>query len=462
MPKIALLFPGIGSEYVGMGKTFYENFLIARQTFSEASDELRFDVAKLCFEGNLSDIQNPVNSQPAMLVSNMAAFRVFMSEVGVIPVCCAGHSSGEISALTCAGYIKFSDGLKLARWCGSYISENVLPGVGAMALVSGIDVKLIEEECRNISKSGKAEPDSCCVESNGIVVVANYNSKDQVAVSGHRTAVKKLGEKLKKAGAVVVPLKGHVAFHSPLMEPMLKPFKMELNKYNYFNPKFEVISNGDALPYPGPEFVAERLVKQMAKPVLWKACIEYMEGLGVEAAVEIGPLPSLNNLMKKIVPQVKTFSLTRADNLSALNELAGKELRIGSEFLQYESRKAIEIEHKYDNLTMTDINRKLLQIAVKTFGEIDLNCNENFQTLGADSVLLVKLYSELDKEFEGLIDMSDVLTYPTINQLSECINTKLKHKSETKGIHTTEENMDDILNKLAKGEITLEEAELLI
>lgn len=451
MTKIALLFPGIGSEYVGMGKDLYKNFSVARQTFEEASDALKIDLAAQCFNGRLVDLKNPIFSQPATLTVNVTAFRVYMKEIGVEPVCCAGHSSGEISALTSAGCIKFQDAVKLVHWCGKHISEVIVPDIGLMALTSGIDPAVIEEECRSISQSV-----------DDLVVIANYNSADQIAISGHRNAVRQLGERLKSRGAVVVFLKATVPFHTPLMEPVVSPFKMEMAKYQYFQPKFQVISNSDALPYPGSYSISDKLGKQIAQPVLWKSSMEYIDNLGVETAIELGPLPSLMNLMKKNVPHIATFSLCKSNDLQVLEGvvfMAKKSDNSGVQYKQGQINRDVE-EVEFQN--NEDVNDRLVRIICRVFGVSEFNPNDNFHCLGGDSIFLLKFLDEIEKEFKSIVDISDIFTYPSVKQLANKIKAKSVECNKEEETISNKQYIDDILFGLATGEISLEEADKLI
>lgn len=448
MQKIALLFPGIGSEYVGMGKSFYENFAIARRTFDEASEALGFNLARQCFEGDLAELKKPVYSQPALLTVNMAIYRVYKQEIGINPVCCAGHSSGEISALACAGAIGFSEAVKLVHWCGRYIPKAVPPEIGLMALVSGIDPETVAGECSKLS-----QPDN-------LVVVSNYNSPDQIALSGHRKAVAQLNEILKKKKAVVVLLKASAPFHSPLMHPVIDAFKAEMDQYQYFPARFPVISNVDGLPYQDGESVPDKLLRQIAQPVQWQVSMEYIASLGVEAAIEMGPLPSLTNLMKKNAPSVATYSMHKTDDLSGLLRLVPGLAIVNTEFQPYRPEQTV-VAIQHETLSEDEIKRCLFGMIREVFGNAEIAWDTSFYELGGDSILLLKFQAEVDRKFPGLVDVSDLFSYPTIEQLGEKIRMKLSGEKETLATDNRHA-MDDILLRLAQGEITVEEAEQMI
>ena len=296
MKKVAFLFPGQGAQYVGMSKEMCEKFPVAQQTFEEASDILGFNLQKLCFEGSMEELTKTENTQPAILTASVVAFRVFMQEIGELPEYSAGHSLGEISALCCSGAIDFCDAVRLVRQRGKFMQEAVPLGIGAMAAVGGIAQNVIEEECRRISDSGK------------VVAVSNYNSKDQIVISGYAESVNMVGAGLKEKGARVILLKVSAPFHSPLMKPAAEKLKEELAKYSYKDSKWPVISNVTAMPYGEKQNIIDNLTNQIVQPVRWQESMEYLHKQGIDLAVEMGPKTVLKNLMKKIIPDLKMLS----------------------------------------------------------------------------------------------------------------------------------------------------------
>jgi len=308
MKKIVFLFPGQGSQFVGMGKHLCENFASARMAFEEAGDALGFDLKKLCFEGDSDELTKTENAQPAILTSSIAALRVYMEEIGLEPMACMGHSLGEFSALVCAGGMEFKDALKIVRVRGQLMQEAVPIGVGAMAAITKIESSIIEEECKKLSIDGK------------VVVISNYNSPGQYVISGHTGVVTDAVEKLKEMGARAVPLKVSAPFHCPLMKPAADKLKEELEKYNYNPLKYPVISNVTALPYEGHEKIVENLFIQMVKAVRWQESMEYLKKLGIDIAVELGPQVVLKNLTKKNAPDIKVFSYDKEEDVKALKD----------------------------------------------------------------------------------------------------------------------------------------------
>ncbi len=306
MKKTAFLFPGQGAQYVGMGKKLCDIYTSAARTFEEADNALEFNLSKLCFEGSIEELTKTENTQPALLTASVAAFRVFMEEYRIEPSCLAGHSLGEISAVVCAGGMDFSDAVKIVRERGRFMQEAVPQGIGAMAAVSGIDWELIEKECSTYAGG------------NEVVVVSNYNSPDQVVISGHTSAVNAAGEKLRKLGANIIPLKVSAPFHSLLMQPAADRLRAELHKYTYKEFKYPVLSNVTAQPYAGHTSVIENLAAQIVSPVRWTESMIFLKQNGISTAVELGPKNVLKNLMKKNVPDIKTYSFDIEEDLELL------------------------------------------------------------------------------------------------------------------------------------------------
>lgn len=309
MKKLALLFPGQGSQYVGMCKELCEEYASARETFEEANDTLGFDLQKLCFEGSIEELTKTENTQPAILTASIAMHKVYMEITGIEPLYCAGHSLGEYSALVCSGAIRFSDALKIVRSRGRFMQEAVPHGVGAMAAVSGVSRDILGEECRKVNKE------------NSLVVLSNINSPDQIVISGHKSAVNEVGEVLKDLGARFISLKVSAPFHSPLMQPAADRLKVELEKYTYNPLRYQVISNVTALPYEGKDSIISNLTAQIVQPVNWQASMKYLDKQGIKTAIEMGPQTVLKNLMKKDALGITTFSFDQKEDFDAIIDL---------------------------------------------------------------------------------------------------------------------------------------------
>lgn len=309
MNKIVLLFPGQGSQYVKMGKDLYDEFACAKQVFEEANDVLGFDLKALCFEGDQKELTKTENAQPAILTVSVAAYRAYMQEVGVKPICSAGHSLGEYSALTCSGVIEFCDAVKIVRQRGIFMQEAAMLGTGTMAAIIGLDRKVVEQECKKVSGGDQ------------VAVISNYNSPNQYVISGHREAVENASKNLEAMGALVTPLKVSAPFHSPIMEGAAKKMKEKLLSYKYNNFQFPVISNVTAFPYGGLDKVVENLTTQIVEPVRWSESMEYVKSLRPDVTVEIGPKTVLNSLMKYNAPNIKCYSSDRSEDVDEMIKL---------------------------------------------------------------------------------------------------------------------------------------------
>lgn len=290
-----------------MGNELCKYFPIAKQVFEEANDELGFDLKRMCFEGDINILTRTQNAQPAILAVSCAMFKVYMQEIGIHPIMCAGHSLGEFSALVSAGAIKFSDAIKIVRKRGEFMQEAVSEGVGLMAAIYGIDIATIVNECR--------------VQSNitEMVSISNYNSKKQVVISGHRNSVLKVGEELEKRGAKVIPLKVSAPFHCNLMKSSSLKLRAELEKYTFYDMRWPVISNVTGLPYNRKEEIVSNLEKQVVSAVQWQKTMQYMLSKCITSAIEMGPKSTLKNLIKEDKLDIRVFSYDNKEDVGRLN-----------------------------------------------------------------------------------------------------------------------------------------------
>lgn len=287
MKRVALLFSGQGSQYLGMGKKFYEEYAEVRQLYEEAGDILGFDMKKLCFDSSMEELTKTENCQPAILTTSVAAYRVFEKEVAFIPYAAAGHSLGEYSALTCAGAMSFQDAVMLVRKRGVFMSEESERGRGTMAAVRDLEKGIVDEICKEVSDEENA------------VSISAYNSPDQTVISGSSIAIEKAGKRFLEMGAFVIPLKVSNAFHSFYMEQAKQKLDSELEKINFGNLKWTVLSNVTGKPYKDRNEIKENLSKQMIMPIQWQETVRYMWNEGISMAVEFGPKTVLKNLMKQ-------------------------------------------------------------------------------------------------------------------------------------------------------------------
>jgi len=306
MKRIAFVFPGQGSQYVGMGKELCDNFGIARQVFEEADDTLRFSISGLCFLGPEEALKLTENTQPAVLTTSIAALKVLQSEKGVIPHFAAGHSLGEYSALVAAGAFTFPDAVRIVRLRGKFMQEAVPVGEGAMAAILGMERERIEKLCEESSTGEVLSP-------------ANFNCPGQIVIAGHSAAVQRAVERAKQEGKKAVLLPVSAPFHSPLMKPAGFRLERELQEISVKDLSVPVVTNVEAEPNRSRERVKELLVAQMSSPVRWEESMRRMIEEGVEQVLEIGPGKVLSGLMKRIDSRVETGNLEDLQTLKKLN-----------------------------------------------------------------------------------------------------------------------------------------------
>jgi [acyl-carrier-protein] S-malonyltransferase len=309
MNKVAFIFSGQGSQYMGMCKNLHDKFDIVRKTFEEANEVLGFDLRKLCFEGSSKELSQTENTQPAILTTSIAQFRVYMNEIGVEPDFLAGHSLGEYSALVCADAIRFADALRLVRSRGKFMQEQGKCKVGAMASIRNINEKIVEEEIYKFSSKGRS------------IGISNYNGDKSVVISGDVQTVELVGRMLQEKGGEVINLNVSSAFHSSIMEEAASKLKNELLKYSFTDPKFKVLSNVTALPYKNKYQIVDILSEQIVKPVKWQSIMKYLGQNEINILVEFGPKATLRNLVRNNMPNAKSYSYDKEDDVKELKEM---------------------------------------------------------------------------------------------------------------------------------------------
>jgi [acyl-carrier-protein] S-malonyltransferase len=288
--RIALLFPGQGSQSVGMGRDLAERFPAARAVYEEADDVLGTALSRLCWEGPEDELTLTVNAQPALFV-HAAAVWALARDAGLDVVCAAGHSLGEFSAWHAAGSLTFADALRTVRHRGELMLRSGRERPGTMAAVLGLDDAVVEGVCREASGDGS------------VVVPANFNTPGQVVVSGDAEAVARAAPMLVAAGArKVQPLAVSGAFHSPLMRVAEEGLRAALAGVRFDPPRFPVVSNVTARPVDDPVEGASLLVEQLTSPVRWAESVRTMLELGAERFLELGPGRVLVGMLKRIDP----------------------------------------------------------------------------------------------------------------------------------------------------------------
>ena len=302
--RTAFLFPGQGSQEVGMGKELADSQPVARRVFEEADRVLGIRLASLCFEGPEEELRLTVNTQPAILTASIAALRV-LEERGARADFVAGHSLGEYSALVAAGSLSFDEALRAVRKCGLYMQEAVPPGEGAMAALIGINIDVVQALCSEASERGVCAP-------------ANINSPNQTVIAGHRPAVERAVELAKEKGAKrAVMLAVSAPFHCELMKPVADKLETVFNEIVFSDLTVPLVTNVDAeLTLSGAE-ARDSLLRQVASPVRWSASIIRLLEEGVTRFVEVGPGKVLSGLVRQISRQCQILNVSDLQSLDA-------------------------------------------------------------------------------------------------------------------------------------------------
>ena len=307
---IAFIFPGQGSQAVGMGRAFYETSGAAKRVFEEASDTLGADFTRLIFEGPETDLALTANTQPAVLTASVAAAAA-CAERGVTAKLVAGHSLGEYSALVVAGALRLADALRVVRRRGELMQEAVPVGTGAMAALMGVKPDVVEGVCADAAQGE-------------VVGIANLNSELQIVIAGHRTAVERAVALAKERGgrkSVLLPVSA--PFHCALMAPAGERLAPDLAALKIADPTIPVVRNVDGGVTRTAADVVPFLLRQIASPVQWTACVQRLAAEGADTFLEVGPGRVLTGLVKRIVPDAKALSVEDPDGLErALEALA--------------------------------------------------------------------------------------------------------------------------------------------
>lgn len=305
---IAFVFPGQGSQKVGMGRALADAYPICRHTFDEADAALGEPLSRLCFEGPEERLTLTENTQPAILAVSVAAGRLLES-LGVRPAFVAGHSLGEYSANVAAGTMTFADALRTVRRRGRYMQEAVPVGTGAMAAVLGLDAALVAQACEEAAHGEVVSP-------------ANMNGAGQVVIAGGTDAVARAGERAKALGARrVVPLPVSAPFHCALMTPAQDRLAPELRALETREPRMPIVANVDALPKRTAADAIEALVAQVSAPVRWEDVVRRLASEGVTTYVEVGPGTVLSGLIRKIQRDAIVASFGSPDDIGAIEAL---------------------------------------------------------------------------------------------------------------------------------------------
>lgn len=288
MTKFAMVFPGQGSQSVGMLSTLAKEYQVIESTFAEASEVLSYDLWALVQQGPVDELNKTSFTQPALLASSVALWRIWQEKQGDMPCYMAGHSLGEYSALVCAGVLDFQVAIKLVELRGKLMQDAVPEGIGAMSAIIGLDNEAIAKACEQASQGEVVSP-------------VNFNSPGQVVIAGNTSAVNRANELCKAAGArMALPIPISVPSHCILMKPAAEKLADALSNITFNTPKIDVINNVDVKIETTPAAIRDALVRQLYSPVRWVEIIEYMASQGISELFEIGPGKVLTGLTKRI------------------------------------------------------------------------------------------------------------------------------------------------------------------
>jgi len=302
----AFVFPGQGSQKVGMGRDLYDGFASAREVFEEADDALGFPLSRLCFEGPEEDLAQTVNAQPAIMTVSVACLKAAASVAGklICPAFMAGHSLGEYTALVAAEVLDFAEAVRLTRRRGELMQDAGEQVPGGMAAIIGLDMVSVEGICQ---ESGAQ--------------ISNLNSPGQIVISGSRESLVRAMDLARAMGArYIMPLKVSGAFHSPLMQPATDGMSEAISNLDFHTPSVPIVVNSTAQPATTPEAIKDELLQQLSCCVHWQESVEYMVDAGVDTFVEIGPGQVLNGLIKRISKEAKILNIEDTDSISVMSE----------------------------------------------------------------------------------------------------------------------------------------------
>ncbi len=312
MSKTAFVFPGQGSQSVGMAKSFHDSFDAAKKTFDEAGEVMGLDMAKLVFEGPEELLNRTEYTQPALLTASIATLRVLYEKTGFRPAFLAGHSLGEYTALVAAGALDFREAVRLVHLRGVFMQESVPAGAGKMCAIIGLSLADVQVIC----DSASIDAARC--------VPANINSPEQIVISGSAAAVDIAAAMAKDRGAkMVVPLQVSAPSHSPLMENAAERLSYELDKITIKDPSTPVYSNVEAGPVTSRERIKELLCLQLTSPVRWVDIVRQMKADGAGTIVEVGPGKVLTGLVKRTEKELDTLNLKEAADLEKVLSALG-------------------------------------------------------------------------------------------------------------------------------------------
>jgi [acyl-carrier-protein] S-malonyltransferase len=307
---VAFVFPGQGSQSVGMGKALCDAYPELKQVYEEASHVLGYDIAALCFNGPAETLNLTEHTQPALLVTSLAAYRA-LNATAMTPAAVAGHSLGEYTALVAAGGLKFRDAVSIVQKRGRYMAEAVPAGTGSVAALLGLDADGVRQACRDAASAG-------------VVQAANFNSPGQVVIAGEKAAVERAIEIAKSKGCKkAVPLPVSVPVHTPLMQKAADRLAKDLMAISWSDLRMPLINNAEAKAIIKSSDIQPSLVRQLPSSVLWEDSVRAIVAMGVKTFVEIGPGAVLTGLIRRIAPETVTLNVNDPKTLDATRATLG-------------------------------------------------------------------------------------------------------------------------------------------
>ena len=301
---IGFVFPGQGSQSIGMGRAFHDAVPAVRRVYEDASSVLGYDIAALCFEGPAERLNLTEFTQPALLVTSMAAWEA-LKPAGLTAAAVAGHSLGEYSAVCAAGGLSFVDAVSIVQKRGRYMAEAVPAGSGLVAALIGLDAAVVTEICRDVA-------------AHGVVAAANFNCPGQIVIAGEKASVERAIEAAKAKGCrKAIPLPVSVPVHTPLMQRAAERLAKEFDSVTWKDLSAPLINNAEATALRTAEAVRASLVRQLPSSVRWEESVKTMAELGVTTFIEVGPGTVLTGLIKRILPGTRTLNVSDPKSLDA-------------------------------------------------------------------------------------------------------------------------------------------------
>ncbi|VFP82150.1 Malonyl CoA-acyl carrier protein transacylase [Candidatus Erwinia haradaeae] len=309
MNNIAMVFPGQGSQKIGMLADLAQAYNLVEKTFLEASNVLGYDLWKLVQEGPSVKLNKTYHTQPAILAASFSIFKIWKKRSKKIPSLLAGHSLGEYSALVCSEVLNFPDAITLVELRGKLMQEAVPEGIGSMQVIIGLDPQSIMQICKESSHDQIVSP-------------VNYNSPDQTVIAGHKEAVERASLACKRAGAkLTLPLSVSVPAHCALMKPAAEKLRMALEKIDFHAPIFPVINNVDVVIETKPHAIRNALIRQLDHPIQWIEIIKFIKRKGITCLLEIGPGKTLTGLNRRTEPSFTLTAINDPDSLAKALEV---------------------------------------------------------------------------------------------------------------------------------------------